>query len=133
MFFLEIWILFAFSLLQSSRSYWLWHVRVTLWGFELISNYHHPFIEKQNLNHLRFTLLDTTVYLSQLPSPTPSHHLSSIRYPKCIRNEGYVIFFTRDCERNNKKHFQSVEIGNDILIYINIKRVFQMEIDYTRC
>ena len=50
-----------------------------------------------------------------------------------MRNEGCVIFFTRDWEKNNKKHFQSVEIGNDILIYINIKRVFQMEIDYTRC
>ena len=23
-----------------SRSYWLWHFKVKLWGFELISNYH---------------------------------------------------------------------------------------------
>ena len=36
---LEICILFAFSLIQSSRSYWLTHFKVTLWGFELISNY----------------------------------------------------------------------------------------------
>ena len=36
---LEICILFAFSLIQSSRSYWLIHFKVTLWGFELISNY----------------------------------------------------------------------------------------------
>ena len=42
-------------------------------------------------------------------------------------------FFTRDWEKNNKKHFHSVDIGNDILIYINIKRVFQIEIDHTRC
>ena len=41
------------------------------------------------------------------------------------------MFFTREWEKNNKKYFQSVEIKNDILIYINIKSVFQMEIDYT--
>ena len=40
LFSLEICILFAFSLMQLSRSYWLWHFKVTLWGFELISNYH---------------------------------------------------------------------------------------------
>ena len=33
-------ILFPFSLMQLSRSYWLWHFKVTLWEFELISNYH---------------------------------------------------------------------------------------------
>ena len=59
--------------------------------------------------------------LSYLPNPTPSHHLSSISLPKCIRNEGCFIFCTRDWEKNNKKHFHNVEIGNDILIYINIK------------
>ena len=32
--------------------------------------------------------------------------------------------FFRDWEKNNKKIFHSVEIGNDIHIYINIKRVF---------
>ena len=32
-------------------------------------------------------------------------------------------FFTRDWEKNNKKHFHNVEIENDILIYINIKKV----------
>ena len=42
-------------------------------------------------------------------------------------------FFTRNWKKNNKKHFRSVEIGNDILIYVNIKRVFQVDIDYTRC
>ena len=45
---------------------------------------------------------------------------------------GMFHFFTRDGEKNNKKHFHSIEIGNDI-IYINIKRVLQMEIDYTHC
>ena len=44
-----------------------------------------------------------------------------------MRKEGCVILFTRDWEKN-KKHFQIVEIGNDILIYINIKQVLQMEI-----
>ena len=85
-----------------------------MWGFEL----------NQRLNQLRFTPSDITVYLSHLPNRTPSHHLSSIRFPKCIRNEGCFNFFTRDWENNNQKHFHSVEIGNDILIYINIKRVF---------
>ena len=33
-------------------------------------------------------------------------------------------FFTRDWEKNNKKYFHSVEIGNYILTYINTKRVF---------
>ena len=27
-------------LMQLSRSYWIWHFKVTLWGFELISYYH---------------------------------------------------------------------------------------------
>ena len=40
LFSLEISILFAFLLMQFSRSYWLWHFKVTLWGLELISNYH---------------------------------------------------------------------------------------------
>ena len=38
-------------------------------------------------------------------------------------------FLTRDCKKNNKKQFPSVEIGNDILIYTNIKRVFQIDIE----
>ena len=33
-------------------------------------------------------------------------------------------FFTKAWKKNNKKQFPSVETGNDILIYINIKRVF---------
>ena len=46
LFSLEIWILFTFSLTQLSRSYWLSHFKVALWGFELISNYH-PSITKR--------------------------------------------------------------------------------------
>ena len=37
---LDICILFAFLWIQLSRSYWLWHYKVALWGFEFISNYH---------------------------------------------------------------------------------------------
>ena len=85
------------------------------------------------LSSLRFTPLDTTVFLSQLPNSTPSHHLSSIRLIKCIRNEECAIIFTRDWEKNNKQHFYSVEIGNGILTYTNTNSVFQMEIDYTSC
>ena len=36
----------------------------------------------------------------------------------------FDFFFTRDLGKNNKKHFHSVEIGNDILICSNIKQVF---------
>ena len=36
----------------------------------------------------------------------------------------YIDFFTKYWEKNNKKHFYSVEIGNDILIYISKKHVF---------
>ena len=39
-------VLFVFSLMQLSRSYWLSQFKVTLWGFELISNYH-PSITKR--------------------------------------------------------------------------------------
>ena len=78
-------------------------------------------LQSERLNKLRFTPLLTTVHLSYLFSPTPSHNLSSNRFPKYIRNKGCFIFFTRDWTKNNKKQFPSVEIGNDILIYINIK------------
>ena len=85
----------------------------------------------ERLNKLRFTLLPTTVYLSYLPIPNPSHNLSSNRFPKCIRDKGcFIFFFTRHWKKNNKKQLPSVEIGNNILIYVNIKRVFQIDIDY---
>ena len=35
-----LWVDILFSLLQLSRSYWLSYFKVTLWEFELISNYH---------------------------------------------------------------------------------------------
>ena len=40
LFSLEIYILFVYSLMELSRSYWRWHFKVTWWGFELVSNYH---------------------------------------------------------------------------------------------
>ena len=40
LFSLDICILFAFLVMQLSRSYWLWHFKVALWGFELIWNHH---------------------------------------------------------------------------------------------
>ena len=82
---------------------------------------------------MRFTPLSTTVYLSHVPTPTPSHNLSSDHFPKFIRNKGCFIFFTRDCKKNNKETIPSAEIGNDILVYTNIKRVFQIDLDYTHC
>ena len=38
---LEIYILFAFSLMQLSRSYWLSYFKVTLWESELISHFYY--------------------------------------------------------------------------------------------
>ena len=58
--------------------------------------------------------------------------LSFICLPKWIKSERYFLFFfTGYWERNNQNHFYSVEIGNDVLIYINKKQVFQIEIGYT--
>ena len=63
LFSLDICILFAFLWMQLSRSYWLWHFKVTLWGFEFISNYH-PSITK-------WTPLQTEIY-------TRTHHCLSV-------------------------------------------------------
>ena len=97
---LEIYILFPFLLMQLSRSYWLLHFKVTLWGFDLISNYH-PCITK--------------------------------RLSKCIRNEGRFIFLKEIGRRITKSIFTVLNYEMIFLFYINIKRLFQMGIDYTRC
>ena len=47
-------------------------------------------------------------------------NLSSNRFPKWIRNKGCFIFL------------QETEIGIDVLTYINIQWVFQIDIDYMR-
>ena len=116
-------VLFGFSLTQLSRSYKVLHFKVILCGFELTSNYH-PSITKRTAWP---TDSDTPSHhcLSIIPTnPRPRHCLSSIRLLKCIRNDVCFIFFARDWEKNKKKHFHSVEIGNDILVFINIKREF---------
>ena len=48
-------------------------------------------LQSDRLNRLRVTPLATTVYLSHQPNSISSHHLSSIRLPKCKRNEGCFI------------------------------------------
>ena len=99
---------------------WPWHFKVTLWGFDLdISKWHREdlssnqsitlLLQSERLNKLRFTPLPTTVYLSHLPRCTPSHNLSSNRFPKCIWNKGCFILFKRDWKKNNKKQFPSIE------------------------
>ena len=104
---------------------------LTFWHFEDLSSYQTItlLLQSQHLNKLRLAMLATTVYLSQLPNPTPSHHLSSNRLSNCKGNKGCFIFFTWDWKKNNRKHFLSVEIGSDILIYVNTKQVFQIDID----
>ena len=63
-------------------------------------------LQSERLNKLRFTRLPTTVYLSQLPRPTPSHNLSSNRLPKCIRNKGCFIYLQEIGRRRIKSNFR---------------------------
>ena len=102
---------------------------ISKWHCEDLSSYQTITFILQNkcLNQLRFTPLNTTVFLSQLPNSTHIHHLSSIRLSKCIRNEGRLIFLQEIARRITKS------ISECWISYINIKRVFQIEIDYTRC
>ena len=83
LFSLEICNLFTFSLMQLSRSYWLWHSK---WHCEDLSSYQTTtfLLHTERLNQLRLIPPATTVYLSHLPNLF--HHLSSIRFN----------FFTRD-------------------------------------
>ena len=62
---------------------WKWHC-------EDLSSYKTITLLLQN--QLTWTHLVTTAYISHLPNPTPSHCLSSIRLPKCLRNEKCFIF-----------------------------------------
>ena len=77
LFSLEICNLFTFSLMQLSRSYWLWHSK---WHYEDLSSYQTTtfLLHTERLNQLRLIPLATTVYLSHLPNLF--HHLSSIRF-----------------------------------------------------
>ena len=70
---------------------------ISKWHCEDLSSYQTTtlLLTSKCLIQLRLTPLATTVYLSHLPNPSPSHHLSSIRLPKCIRNEGCFIFYKR--------------------------------------
>ena len=101
---------------------------VRIWAHTKLSTL---LFQSKGLNRLRLAPLATTVYLSHLPSPTPIHQLSSIHLPKCIRNKECFIF--SEIGTKITKIIFSVEIENGNLIYINIKRVSQMDIDYTRC
>ena len=65
-------------------------------------------LQSERLYQLRLKLLATIVYLPHLPNTTTSDHLSFVRLPKCIRNEGCFIYFTRDWGKNNKEHFHSI-------------------------
>ena len=48
-------------------------------------------LQSDRLNQLRVTPLAITVYLSHQTNPISSHHLFSIRLPKCKRNEACFI------------------------------------------
>ena len=80
-------------------------------------------LQSERLNQLTLTLLVTTIYHTYIIVPLVTDCPLSV-CQKIIKNEGCFIFFTRDWEKKNKKHFQSVAIENDILVFINIKRVF---------
>ena len=82
LFSLKICILFAFSLMQLKFDN-------SKWYFEDLNSYQTNtlLLQRGRLSQLRLTALATTVCLSHLPNPTPSHHLSSIRLPKCIMRD----------------------------------------------
>ena len=61
-------------------------------------------LQCKRLNELTLTSLTTIVYLSHLRNPTPSHHLSSVSLPKCIRNERCFNFLL-EIERRITKAF----------------------------
>ena len=102
---------FLLTMMQLSRSYWLSYIKVTLGEFELISNYYlsTTVLQSKQLNQLALTQLVTTNYLSRLPIPTPSHHLSSSRLLKCIINEGCFIFLQQTGKRITKSIFTVVK------------------------
>ena len=102
---------FLLTMMQISRSSWLSYIKVTLGEFELISNYHvsTTLLQSKQLNQLALTQLVTTVYLSHLPIPTPTHHLSSSRLLKCIINEGCFIFLQQTGKRITKSIFTVVK------------------------
>ena len=59
-------------------------------------------LQNEGPNQPRFTPLVATAYLSHLPNPTPSHHLSSMRLPKYIKNERCFIFLQKIGRRKTK-------------------------------
>ena len=75
LFSLEICNLFTFSLMQLSRSYWLWHSK---WHYEDLSSYQTTtfLLHTERLNQLRLIPLATTVYLSHLPNLSTTYPLS---------------------------------------------------------
>ena len=78
---------------------------MTLWGFELISNYTLP-SQSEGLNKLRFTPLATTVHLLHPPGTTLNRNLSSNRFPKCGRNKGCFIFLQEIGRRIMRSNFR---------------------------
>ena len=82
--------------MQLSRSHWLWHFKVTLWGFELITNYH-PFITTLILN-----ALTTIVYSYTAVYSVNSNYLSSKAKQKenCSNNSlvKSTVFFSIFCQ-----------------------------------
>ena len=59
---------------------------------------------------MRFTPLATAVHLSPLPNRAPSHHLSSIHLPKCIRNEECFIFLQEIGRKISKSIFRRTRL-----------------------
>ena len=70
MFYLEICILFAFSLMQLSRSYWLSYFKVTLWESELIQTFTLPLQSKR----LKPTCVNTPSPHCLSITPTQPYH-----------------------------------------------------------
>ena len=80
LFSLEICILFGFSLMQLSRSYWLSYFNMTVWEFKSYQTIIF-LLQSERFYQLTLAQLVTTVYLSHLLNPTPSHQPLLVLYP----------------------------------------------------
>ena len=76
-------------------------------------------LQSKRLAKLRYTPLPTTVYLSDLPCPTPNQNLPFNRFPKCIRKKGCFISLQEIGRRITKSNFGMLKY-KIIFLFISI-------------
>ena len=101
-----------------------WHCEDLTSYFELII-----LLQSKHLNQLRLTPLGTIFYLSELPNPSPSHYASS--FAKMYKKWG-LFHFLQEIRRRITKSIFTV-LNHSYLYQYTVKRVLQLETDYTLC